>query len=154
MKKGLSLLTASLILLAVPSYVHAKSPEHPSLRILNHQDQEKIHGRTIRLVLKTTPSPDHHHPIHLHVYVNGRMATMITISSSKKVVTLNHLSKGKNVISFIQANPMTHQEMGNDMQGMDMSDGDMGTMGAENEKSGQKTNTEEPIKKTITIIVQ
>lgn len=154
MKKGLSLLAVWFILLAGPACVHAKSPVNTSLSILNHQDREKIHGRTIRLVLKATPSPDQHHTIHLHVYLNGHMATMITINSPKKVITLHHLSKGKNVISFVQANPMTHQEMGNDMAGMDMSDKSMGDMSGGNKETGHENNAGVPIKKTITIIVQ
>ncbi|MHB1756245.1 MAG: hypothetical protein ACYCT9_01870 [Leptospirillum sp.] len=154
MKKRLSLLAVSFILLAGPSLLHAKSPEHPSLRILNHHDNEKIHGKKIRLILKVSPSPDQHHPIHLHIYVNGRMATMITINSPRKVVTLHHLPKGKDVISFVQANPMTHKEMGNDMAGMDMSDEDMGDMGGESHKTEGMKSDKTAIQKTITVLVQ
>lgn len=135
-------------------YVQAKSAEQPSLNIVNHHDQEKIHGRSIKLVLKLTPSPDHSHPIHLHIYVNGRMATMITIDSGKKVVTLHHLSKGKDVISFVQANPLTHQAMGNDMAGMEMSNGNMGDMGGGNSKMGHTQKDKNPIEKRLVVYVQ
>ena len=153
MKKRLSLLAVFFILLAGPSLLQAKTPEPLTLSILNHHDQEKIHGNAIRLVLKISPSPDQHHPIHLHVYVNGRMATMITINSPKKVITLHHLPKGKDVISFVQANPMTHKEMDNDMAGMDMSDEDMGDMGGENQKT-KGNNSDKSAIQTITVLVQ
>lgn len=153
MKKRLSLLAAFFILLTGPSLLQAKSPEPLSLRILNHHDHDKIHGNTIRLVLMPSPSPDHHHPIHIHVYVNGRMATMITINSPKKVITLHHLPKGKDVISFVQANPMTHKEMDNDMAGMDMSDEDMGDMGGGNQKTKGK-NVDKSALQTLTVLVQ
>ena len=151
MKKRLSLLAATLLLLAGAPYAQAKISEAPVLSILNHHNQEKIHGRSIRLVLRITPSPDRHHPIHLHVYVNGKMATMVSISSAKKVLTLHHLPKGKDVISFVQANPVTHKEMGDDMAGMDM--GDMSGMDDTNKGSG-KMGTGKAIEKKITVTVQ
>jgi len=152
MKKGLTFLAATLFLLIGNNVVHAKSPTSSSLKILNHHDQEKIHGRSIRLVLRVTPSPDSHHPVHMHVYVNGRMVTMITINSSKRVLTLHHLPKGKDVISFVQANPLTHREMGNQMEGMDMSDDNMGDMD-EKKESGHETELK-GIEKKITITVE
>ena len=146
MKKRLSLLAVSFILLAGPSLLHAKSPEHPSLRILNHHDNEKIHGKKIRLILKVSPSPDQHHPIHLHIYVNGRMATMITINSPRKVVTLHHLPKGKDDISFVQANPLTHS----DMVQIDMKNKEMGGMNSEMNPTKKKEN--EPMKANTSCI--
>lgn len=146
MKKRFFLLATAFVFLVGAPYVQAKSPENPSLDILNHHDQEKIHGRSIRLVLKVTPSPDRHRPVHLHVYVNGRMAAMITINSPQKVVTLHHLQKGKNVISFVQANPMTHREM---VQ-INMKNEEMGGMNSEMNPTKKKEN--EPMKANASCI--
>lgn len=153
MKKGFSFFLAAFVLLVGAPYVQAKTHKTPSLSILNHHDQEKIHGRSIRLVLRVTPSPDLHHPTHLHVYVNGRMAAMITINSPKKVVTLHHLPKGTDVISFVQANPLTHREMGNEMPGMDMSGDTMGEMDG-GKKESEHANERKFIEKKITITVE
>jgi hypothetical protein len=79
------------------------------------------------------------------------MATMVSISSAKKVLTLHHLPKGKDVISFVQANPVTHKEMGDDMAGMDM--GDMSGMDGADKGSGAMGKGK-AIEKKITVTVQ
>ncbi len=124
------LLAMSLPALAAPSPV--------SVRILNHHNNDRIGGRTLHLALAVSPAPTSAAPVHLHVYVNGKMSTMVSILKSPQTVTLHHLSRGKDVITFVLANPMTHQEMGGKESMGKMDDmGGMGGMDMGNDDSHQ-----------------
>ncbi len=86
-----------------------------------------ISGSPIHLRLHILPPPTRSRPLHLHLYVDGRMALMTTASASTVTVTLSALAPGRHEVTVVEADPLTHREKGDmsDMGGMDMGNGGM-----------------------------
>jgi hypothetical protein len=94
-----------------------------------------VEGAPILLRLRILPAPTHSHPLHLHLYVDGRMALMTTASTSPVTVTLAALAAGRHEVRVVEADALTHREKGAmpGMEGMDRDHGgmegmDMGSM--------------------------
>ncbi len=88
-----------------------------------------IQGQPIRLILTILPPPSTEHPLHLHVYVDGRMILMTTAKGPNAAVTLPPLAKGRHEVEIAEADIRTHRGMGqmSTMEGRDNMD--MGGMG-------------------------
>ncbi|MGC8529507.1 MAG: hypothetical protein ACP5OP_04825 [Leptospirillia bacterium] len=80
------------------------------------------------LTVSISPAPTSAHPLHLHIYLDGRMILMRSFTSSPATLRLPPLSPGRHEITVREADALTHREMsdkdsmeGMDMDGMDMS---------------------------------
>ncbi len=115
-----TLLTAPSPSFATPLHVKISKQEAPS----------GTHRRRIRLLLAITPAPRPGQPVHLHVYLDGRMLMMRSFTSSPGTITLPRLAPGHHEVSVVAADALTHQEKGagSSMQGMKMDGMDMGGM--------------------------
>ncbi|MHB1286037.1 MAG: hypothetical protein ACYCYP_05650 [Leptospirales bacterium] len=118
-------LTLSLIF----SSERARSSSNlPVVSVLNVHDQSRVKGTDLVLKLRVSPSPSVGHPDHFHIFVNGRMVAMFTMTHALGTVHLHHLPKGKDSVAILAADPKTHRLMdGNAAQGM-QGMGDMGGM--------------------------
>lgn len=85
---------------------------------------KKKDGRRIRLAIHLKdPRGLPEHPDHFHLYVDGKMATMISMTGPEKTVTLPRLAAGRHRLWFIAADMMTHRIMTD--SGMDQQMGGM-----------------------------
>ncbi|MDA8028715.1 MAG: hypothetical protein M0Z25_07045 [Nitrospiraceae bacterium] len=84
-------------------------------------------GSRIHLDLRILPAPTRTHPLHLHLYVDGRMVLMTTATRPVTSLSLPPLSPGRHDVTVVEADPLTHRENG-EMSGMKMEGGAMDNM--------------------------
>ena len=84
-------------------------------------------GSRLHIALRILPPPTRTHPLHLHIYVDGRMVLMTTATRPVTSLSLPPLSPGRHDVTVVEADPLTHRENG-EMSGMRMKDGAMDTM--------------------------
>jgi len=96
----------------------------------------------IRIRLSLVPPPTPVHPEHLHVYLDGKMILMMTLTSSSTTLSLPRLAPGRHEVTVFEADPMTHKEHKDisRMSGMSMEGMDMGNMdeGGDTPKGGRE----------------
>ena len=102
----------------------------------------------IRIRLSLVPPPTSAHPEHLHVYLDGKMILMMTLTPSSTTLSLPHLAPGRHEVTVFEADPMTHKEhtgtarmSGMSMEGMDMGDMDEGGDTSKEGREGTPQNT-------------
>jgi len=120
----LPLLLATFSLLPFQSEVYAKDAPP---RITLQSTGGEVSGSPIHLRLHILPAPTRSHPLHLHLYVDGRMVLMTTATAPSLSVSLPSLAPGRHEVSVVKADPLTHREDGQ-MSGMTMGDKEMGGM--------------------------
>ena len=84
-------------------------------------------GSRLHIALRILPAPTRTHPLHLHIYVDGRMVLMTTATKPVTSLSLPPLSPGRHDVTVVEADPLTHREHG-EMSGMKMEDGAMDNM--------------------------
>ena len=84
-------------------------------------------GSRLHIALRILPAPTPTHPLHLHLYVDGRMVLMTTATRPVTSLSLPPLSPGRHEVTVVEADPLTHREHGK-MSGMKMEDGAMDNM--------------------------
>uniref|UniRef100_A0A7C3R083 Uncharacterized protein n=1 Tax=Leptospirillum ferriphilum TaxID=178606 RepID=A0A7C3R083_9BACT len=89
---------------------------------LSHQ---VVAGAPIPLKIQVHPAPTRQKPVHLHVYIDQKMAQMVTLTRRITHLKLPSLTPGKHTIIFIEANPLTHQPMEGASRMTGMKDKDM-----------------------------
>ena len=130
-----------MLLLVGSTVIHpegARADKMPKKIILTTTLAHRVvAGKPIPLRIRVTPAPSRQKPVHLHIYIDQKMVQMLTLTRLVSNVKLPPLNAGKHSVTFIEANPLTHQPMEGDsrmtgMNGMDMgmagSGKDMGTM--------------------------
>ncbi len=110
------------------------SSDLPVLSVLNVHNRDRVKGPDLVLKLHVSPPPSKGHPDHFHIFVNGRMVTMFTMTHASGTVHLHQLPTGKDSVAILAADPKTHRLMeghgGQGMQGMGAMGGmDMGNSG-------------------------
>ena len=118
------LLLTALLLASAPA---SAAPVHVDL---TSQPSPSSHSRHIRLSLSIVPPPTSARPIHLHVYLDGRMILMKSFTASPATIALPRLSPGRHEVTVVEADALTHKEIGGEgsMAGMDMGKMEMGGM--------------------------
>lgn len=84
-------------------------------------------GSRLHIDLRILPPPTRTHPLHLHLYLDGRMVLMTTATKPVTSISLPPLSPGRHEVTVVEADPLTHREKG-EMSGMKMEDGGMDNM--------------------------
>ena len=125
LRKSRRFLFLLLLVAALPIHV-AQAADHPP-RITLRPAGQTVSGSPVRLRLHILPAPSRTHPLHLHLYVDGRMVLMRTATAPLLSVTLPALAPGRHEVTVVEADPLTHREEGQ-MSGMKMEDGGMGGM--------------------------
>ena len=106
------------------------APSLPTVSVLNLPDGSRVTGTDQILKLRVSPPPASGHPDHFHLYVNGRMVKMFTMTRATLSVSLHHLPKGRDRITILSADPTTHRLIGGSGEGQigGTDTGDMGAM--------------------------
>ncbi len=122
----LSLLAVCLLLL--PSVFltdTARGAEKHRLHVVKTSPRSPVSGKPVRLWISASPAPTRKNPGHFHLYIDQKMTLMFTMTAPTVMIRIPAQSPGPHQLVFIEANPLTHQPMGNDMSMSGMSDMEM-----------------------------
>ncbi|KGA93000.1 hypothetical protein ACSYAY_09850 [Leptospirillum ferriphilum] len=122
----LTLLALSLLLVP-PAFLtdNARGAEKYRLHVVKVSPRSPVSGKPVRLWISAAPAPTRKNPGHFHLYIDQKMTLMFTMTGRSVMIRIPAQSPGPHQLVFIEANPLTHQPMGNDMSMSGMSDMEM-----------------------------